>query len=668
MIKPNYLQSGASAMNEQTLLMVYDPSLLSKQSTNPDTTILVSCTDRAQKFLSDKGLKFTKKDDLPINKDQARYVEWMKTTYLKQIEDGKDWRHFFDYKGISLWRMVDYWFFDSTFYLPQISRVLETIDEINYLWRYHNFTRLIVLTNDSSLSELYGKFCTQKEIEYVQVSSVAGRFLNKIRRFKELWLLPRKKMVLVWLRAILRNIVWFCVKGPAPQFKSDKNVTLFFPEILERFSSSGIPREQYVGSLIEPLKKVSNLRMIGFLRGYTLGIANMKIRKQLHGDKYAPFESHSQLSLLIRAIAGWDKIELKSLLERKKALSQLFVYEGLDISPQITPNLQFLKYLVIDAIRTYEQAKKHINAYKPKVIVIGEDPTHESRSTIAAAWQSSIPTITISEGMLHNTTAFCNLDLADIGPNGSCQSPYCPIPTKVVAYGEVYKKSYTEYMKVPDPVVFCYGSPRYDFLFSSDLEFNRKEILEKIGLDPSKKTVIYTTQPLPDKEEKAKIANTVLLAVSKIPEIQLLLKIHPTEVEGDFYKSIAASLSMKNIAFVKGNMILSTYAAIFASDLLITASSGTSAEGILMKRPVIIMDPRKKNYASLIGGERRPLIWVAHDETDLGKFIPIILGNDTSKEDWDRHFSYLYAGFDGKSTDRVIDMVSSLLSSKDSSR
>lgn len=144
--------------------------------------------------------------------------------------------------------------------------------------------------------------------------------------------------------------------------------------------------------------------------------------------------------------------------------------------------------------------------------------------------------------------------------------------------------------------IFEIGSPKTDILF--DNVYDRTEILEELGLDPDKKTVLYA--PTFQKETSLEQCGLEIIDIIRSMNVNLLIRVHHMSLAlhnlnarkrghgGKDWRKILEQIDRDNpnVCYVEGDS--SPY--FVASDLLVGDVSGACYEFILQNKPVVFID------------------------------------------------------------------------------
>ena len=166
-------------------------------------------------------------------------------------------------------------------------------------------------------------------------------------------------------------------------------------------------------------------------------------------------------------------------------------------------------------------------------------------------------------------------------------------------YGEL-ERSMFQLMQEQDPEstrhieLFEVGYPKLDFQVQGN--YNPREVLCELGLDPSLKTVIYAPAWDPGgalRTYGVKVAETLI----QIPDVNIIINLHPVSLvpsDSDEYEHYTGGVDWNRefehfneharVRYVKDYLINPL---LVASDVMVTDLSGVALEFMTMDRPVI---------------------------------------------------------------------------------
>ena len=230
---------------------------------------------------------------------------------------------------------------------------------------------------------------------------------------------------------------------------------------------------------------------------------------------------------------------------------------------------------------------------------------------------------------------------------------------KLAAMGEITRKLYIDSGIAPDRVLVT-GIAHFDLLFNRDEEKDNQALLE-CSIDPDKRIILFTTDNISFSETE-RMLQGVIIAILKMKDTQLVVKIHPSEEIGA-YLALAEEYRDPRIRVVKD---IDLYALISNCQLLITKYSTTALESMIIDKPVVVIN---------LSGQPTPVPY-AEEGAALGVYryegieqaIQKALYDEetqTRLEKGREQFVRNWAGEpDGKASQRIVTLMKEMVSSR----
>ena len=376
----------------------------------------------------------------------------------------------------------------------------------------------------------------------------------------------------------------------------------------------------HVNTLAPVLKKMKDSFLVVKRDGFTDNVAKkLKQNNIIYND----IEGYLTKELLknIRKARKSFKAKYRELLKTKKFDKKKLKYLFLIYFPEM--------------IRYIEIINNLLSVERPKLLVVMNERATLGNIAVHIAKQKRIKTLCIQHGVIG--------DASNIVPVSV---------DKIAVWGDSSKEALIN-KGVPKEKIIITGAPQFDNLAIKKAYFERKAIKE-LGINQNKKLVILTTQLVSDMED---ITSAVFKAVKSIPGIQLVIKTHPAEYSIKRYKRIAKKESL-NIIITKKHL----YPLLSMCDVLITPSSTTGLEAMIMGKPLITINlsgkPDEMPYA-----ESGAAIGVYRPE-DIGPAIKSVLEDkDARKRLAKKAKLFIYDQcykMDGNASKRVINLINSM--------
>ncbi len=343
----------------------------------------------------------------------------------------------------------------------------------------------------------------------------------------------------------------------------------------------------------------------------------------------------------------WNRLKhdpkLFKALEQKDPQVSCAIYYYLEYA------FSFVFPLSVSYVKMAKSLIKHEN---PKKILIQTEYTSFGRSVTTAGKIYDKEVIAVQHGMISEDHKGYIYEPHDINYIKNPYSPYCPIPDKIAVYGDYFKDILIKKSAFKPDSIVPIGQPRYDRFFYIRDKYDWDNEKKKLGVESNEKVVLWTTQTfaIPIEENRQNI-NAVYNAIKSLENVKLIIKLHPNEDQNaPLYKE---NKTIKPIIIGKDG---DTYKLIYICDLMITKTSTTGIEAILINKPLIILNlsgkPDTVNFVSegvAIG---------VYNPDDLAKSIKMLLEDPDylhkNREKFIR--KYLYRA-DGKATERLVSIL-----------
>ncbi|MFQ5960424.1 MAG: UDP-N-acetylglucosamine 2-epimerase [Candidatus Methylomirabilales bacterium] len=320
-----------------------------------------------------------------------------------------------------------------------------------------------------------------------------------------------------------------------------------------------------------------------------------------------------------------------------------FGYQGVNLWPLVAPAFhEYFTALFPEVIWVAEVTRNLLRAERPAVVVLTDDRPPFQRAFTWACRAARVPTVGIQP------TLFADL------PLGS------PIATDWIAVeGEAARENLVK-RGTPAEKIVVTGQPHFDFISDLGPRFNRDEILKGLGLDPSRLTVLLISQYVGTyfrSEDKRRALQAIYSAVATMPELQLVVKLHPDDRDGSPERELAAAAGLGAYRIIKSGETLQL---IFASDLVIVFFSTVGHEAMLMGRPLIQI-PTAPSEGQVISFTEEDGALGASRVEELPTLIRAALYDpvtqDRLHQGREAYMRRHVHALDGQSSDRVAELV-----------
>jgi len=334
-----------------------------------------------------------------------------------------------------------------------------------------------------------------------------------------------------------------------------------------------------------------------------------------------------------RMLVSWHRLQDES------SLRESLIYQNIFLLDFFKDTFSFcFKYSFDKLIRYTEVTKRVIQVEKPDVIVVMDDRSSFGKAVVRTCDLVGVPTLIVQHG--------AHSDQPHYGPTYA---------TKMSVYGNFTRRVLVKKGVSPEKIVLT-GAPQWDELILEQ-GIPRERFCRQMGLVKNKGIILLSTAIVFDRDVGKKLVAGVINAVREFPQMQLLIRAHPSQSEPvSLYKAIADEIGVSDVVVFKKPH---DYDSIRACDILITQYSTVAIDAMIAGKPVITINltngPDPMPYA-----ESGAAIGVYRAE-DIAPAIRSILTDPSVQQrlaQGRKRFlcEHLYKA-DGKASRRVADLI-----------
>ncbi len=414
-------------------------------------------------------------------------------------------------------------------------------------------------------------------------------------------------------------------------------------------SRTGKKEDQLFDHIIEELEN-KGLNVLALDRNQDMGFNILKEKRKLKPGLWRPVESYAKLSDILFAfrINSQFKRKFRSIRESERFKRSL-VYEGKDMGDLILEPMELaFNYIPMEALIQIRGIENAVRDEKLKLMILSHEYGTYGKAAFIAGKKTKIKTLTIQHGVIHPYHMGYIHTKNEIG---QWSPKHCPLADKMAVFGDYTKDFLVNDCNSPDPSIAIVGQPKYDVLYEPDKHYNKAKFIKENKIDVNKTSILVATQSVPVMRQR-EIFFENIMKLSKIPDVQLLIKPHPGE-------DIAWHKAMMDKIGLKAPMIdpkSDIFEAINATDIMATFNSTTAIEAIMMGKGVVILN---------LTGQEDILPFVAsggalgiYDEKDLIPTVSKMMDDKKTKEALaigrERFIQEHMHKNDGRSTERFV--------------
>jgi len=337
----------------------------------------------------------------------------------------------------------------------------------------------------------------------------------------------------------------------------------------------------------------------------------------------------------------WENVVENILLttQKRRSLESFYVE-----TPSKPPKKKSL--LVYSSIsKLISSLMNAVKMERPNIVVVLTDGPLPCKMAVLVARCVNIPSLLL-------------LHVGMIGPKYDCPSF---LVDKLAVMGDYARKILIK-CGIDKTRLVVTGRPSYDALVRAEEHFEKDNICRKLGLDSTKKIIVYTTENLPLEESKAMVYS-ICRVVKEFSDSQFIIKVHPSELSLSLYERATRDVGVD--ALITRDVDI--YEVLYVCDIMITGFSATALDAMMLDKPVITV-----NFTGL----EDPLPYAesgatlgVYVERDLVEAIKKGLYDENVKEKLrDAREKFVFEQSykrDGKATERVVELIEQMVQGAD---
>jgi len=351
-----------------------------------------------------------------------------------------------------------------------------------------------------------------------------------------------------------------------------------------------------------------------------------------------------------RKILFAEYILLKGLLNPKNYHKKKEIFSKIKIQYKyIEDNLNTpLDRLIIQTLRSIHLSnnyylfrflayKRFFSNKKISAVLATDENGPISRSFLDAAKYNNIRTIGIQHGAIHQ-----------LHPNyyfTKNESKY--IPDYTLIWGRKWEELLIGYGNYPPSKLRVVGQLRTDII----------PILKRKEKQNNKFIVVFASQPQRDSVLRKQTAQDIFTAVKDLPNVHLVVKLHPQEKNDvGYYHEIAKNVGLSRISILPQSEL---YQTILESDIVITSFSTVGTEAIYFGKILLIYDPLNQDLQKYIKGK---VAFRVQNSTDIINIVQQVKDKKLASNilQYQKFIDYNAYKIDGEVANRVLNFIDSI--------
>ena len=597
-------------------------------------------------------LRFFLKNNNIQYKIQEQYIDDKLAEDIDKIEYniGDNWhKNFFQFKGINLGVIIQG---SLKKYLSNVIKNIKTLlnlIEIEKPYDIIAFEDFNIYTKE--INRILKKICLLKNIplKIIPINHINGFSLEKKKSNIYLTKKVIKIVVLQFFYIIIifiTKLLWFFKTSKIlKKNRNKKNIYLIYTT-------------KTLDTLVKPFCSKHNVILLHF-RKYTFSpkwnFENLLFRKKVIFKKSV--EDYYDKKIILESNEFFKNVFPKwKLFYNSPDFQKIFIFNEINLWPFVKKEIyKFIFYNFREKIELILLIFKILRKNKPNLLISFADTTEHTMPYALIASKLKIHSLVVQHGVI-----------------GTLYGYLPSFSEKFATWGQISKNILIENGLETEKIVIT-GAHRLDrYIYINNNKKLKEEIknsvFEEFEIGKNKKLIVlatghgdlfsgfsYYSSETPNDVEK--MYYCVLNTVKHMKDSYLIIKLHPNDPQIFLPKEIIKHFGIKNATVIeKGNIenILT------ASDCVITTSSGTGLEAMIVEKPVIQLKFRKLTH--LLYTYSYNSVYEVFDCENLEKVIRNVFRKPETLKDNQKKFleDYIFK-LDGLSTKRVTKLISDLL-------
>ncbi|MFC1729982.1 UDP-N-acetylglucosamine 2-epimerase [candidate division KSB1 bacterium] len=618
---------------------------------NPDKNLLIVSLNPSMNIKTSHKSMNDYADETALRKIEQSGIIWLKEWSNKPVHKKKNMQELLMYQEVSLWWFADFWLYYHEIHRRTIKNLTRYIEIFERILKKEK-PGIIIFNSRSEESDVMEIVAKKNGIPVIIQDSIRKKISYKKDMLRP-YVIEFFKQKKITLRKWLSKMVYISYRPGKSKKKGRKILTNTYTSswqnIINPVTGEQKRDDILLGPIVNLLRKKENVTVADVDYTPTLGLGIMKERK----DWCVPCEYY--LNRKVERKTRRTKRSLKrlwKLLKNDKKFTSSFHYKGYNMHPLLKKKLRFMfKSRLPEAARFIELMDRIAGKENPSRVFAIDETGLVGRSLLVGAKRNNVKSIAMQHGVVpEGSFEYIHLKKE---MKGKTKPPLADI---TCVYGNQTKEFLVKRGCYPKESIKIAGQPKYDLLANADKFFKKSEIYKELGLDPKKKTILITTQPIPY-GEMASIVSAVFKAAKSIPKTQVVIKLHPREYHADEsrYKKLAKEEGIDVLITKKANL----YKLLYICDVNITKHSTTALEAMIVDKPVITINLMSRldffSYASsgaAIG---------VYEEEKVKEAIKKALYNRKAQKTMEKaRKSFIKRNIyqvDGKATERIVKII-----------
>lgn len=350
----------------------------------------------------------------------------------------------------------------------------------------------------------------------------------------------------------------------------------------DRFKRERREENQFWGPLIEQMeRRGEGLRLLEYdqLRDKRAVLSWRRFRSPRVDAYVGDYHSRSYR----RAYRHYLRV-LAQVREQTKPMLERMTYKGYRLAPLVDNRLR----MVFETLTPYyadllATAEEVLHIERPRAVLVDQEENHYAKAFMYVAKDLPTKVIALQYELVYPNCLHAHTKSAKVRKRSS--PLWRPVPDVKLVSGSYAKKVLIEHCDYPASALRVVGQPRYDpYFHAAKASTERTRVRKSLGVHGADHCVLYLASSW--RNDKGTFM-PLLSALEQHKQIHLIVKAHPAEADGGgaFLDALSDS-QLQRYTVVQQHDLVELFT---AADLLISVGSTTISEGLIFRRPCLML-------------------------------------------------------------------------------
>ena len=378
------------------------------------------------------------------------------------------------------------------------------------------------------------------------------------------------------------------------------------------FARRSADDETYLGPVLRELR-----RRLGEEHLHLVGLGprtNFRVRRWLdrareftdpgaRGLPLTPVDSYARWQDLAPSLAQWRaRGDVAGALRTSADIRAATTVDGFDLWELLAPELDGIAKLQFPwSVRAMDEAGAALDHLQPRSIVTYAEAGGWGRALILEARRRAIPVAALQHGFIYRHWLNYRHEADEMMPSaGNPDDRGFPLPTRTLLFDELARDYLEQCGRFPPSSLVVTGSSRLDAIVHEAerlADADRRAIRETLGVADATSIVVVVAKYT----QIATAFRSLVVAVSRMPDVLLVVKPHPAEGAAPYTRAMHGSA---NVRTAPPGLQLGALTSV--ASVIVTVNSTAAIEAMPLGVPALVVGLPNNLSSNTYSSSNRP--------------------------------------------------------------